>query len=436
MRSASEGRVFDREFRFRRHDGEYRWMRSVAVPRLGPGGEQLGYTGCTFDVHDARVAADSLRLADRRKDEFLATLAHELRNPLAPVRNALYLMQAAPGNPAVATQARAMIERNVGQMVRLIDDLLDVSRITTGKLALRRERVELRAVVASSLEAAMPLLRERNHRVNVELPPEGIAIDADATRLVQVFLNLLNNAAKFTAPGGCVEFSVAVRDGGIVATVRDDGIGIAPEMLSEIFEMFVQADRSLERASAGLGVGLSLARRLVELHGGTIQAGSEGPGRGAEFTVRLPGIVLDASPDRPATGEGSRAGPFARRILVVDDNRDFADSTAALLGALGHDVRVAYDGASGFDAAARFAPHIAFLDIGMPILNGHQLARRLREEPATAGTILIAISGWGQAHDQRRALEAGFDEFLVKPVDPERIVALLQRRLPAVSGTA
>lgn len=428
QRAAAEGAVLDCEFRFRRRDGEYRWMRSVAVPRLTAAGEWLGHTGCTFDVHDARVAADALRLADRRKDEFLATLAHELRNPLAPVRNALYLMRAAPADATVAASARAVIERNVEQMVRLVDDLLDVSRITTGKLALKREPVELGAVVALALEAAMPLVRARGHHVNVELPPGGVSIDADATRLVQVFLNLLGNAAKFTGDGGHIDLSVALADGGIVATVRDDGIGIAPEMIGRIFEMFVQADRSLERTNAGLGVGLSLSRRLVELHGGTLEAKSAGPGRGAEFIVRLPGIVIETRAARTAAADADAAGAVARRILVVDDNRDFADTTATLLGAFGHEVRVAYDGAAGLDEAARFAPHIALVDIGMPLLNGYELAQRLRERPSGVGTILVATSGWGQAHDQRRAYDAGFDEFLVKPVDPERIIALLKRR--------
>ncbi|MFO1266888.1 MAG: ATP-binding protein [Rubrivivax sp.] len=299
LRCTAAGSVFEREFRFRRRDGEYRWMRSIAVPRVTPEGTRLGYTGCTFDVHDARQSADALRLADRRKDEFLATLAHELRNPLAPVRNALYLMKSSAERPAVVAEARAMIERNVDQMVRLVDDLLDVSRITTGKLVLKRERADLRAVLAAAVEAAMPLLRERGHAVNVELPPAGLAINADATRLAQVFQNLLNNAAKFTPAGGQIDFSAAMGDSGtLVATVRDNGVGIAPQMRAAIFEMFVQADRSLERTSSGLGVGLSLARRLVELHGGTLEVKSDGAGRGSEFTVRIPGLAADPSTSR------------------------------------------------------------------------------------------------------------------------------------------
>ena len=247
----------------------------------------------------ARETADALRLADRRKDEFLATLAHELRNPLAPVRNALYLMKSSAERPAVVAEARAMIERNIDQMVRLVDDLLDVSRITTGKLVLKRERADLRAVLAAAVEAAMPLLRGRGHAVNVELPPAGVSINADATRLVQVFQNLLNNAAKFTPAGGQIDFSAAMHGSGtLVASVRDNGVGIAPQMRAAIFEMFVQADRSLERTSSGLGVGLSLARRLVELHGGTLEAKSDGPGRGSEFTVRIPGLAADPSSSR------------------------------------------------------------------------------------------------------------------------------------------
>ena len=267
--------------------------------------ERLGELAQTLDrrviERTAALQRSEARLRDvnQRKDEFLATLAHELRNPLAPVRNALYLMKSSAERPAVVAEARAMIERNVDQMVRLVDDLLDVSRITTGKLVLKRERADLRAVLAAAVEAAMPLLRERGHAVNVELPPAGLAINADATRLAQVFQNLLNNAAKFTPAGGQIDFSAAMGDSGtLVATVRDNGVGIAPQMRAAIFEMFVQADRSLERTSSGVGVGLSLARRLVELHGGTLEAKSDGPGRGSEFTVRIPGLAADPSSSR------------------------------------------------------------------------------------------------------------------------------------------
>jgi len=377
------------------------------------------------EIDERRGAEEALRIVDRRKDEFLATLAHELRNPLAPVRNALHLLQAAGSDARTQADARAIIDRQVRQMVRLVDDLLDVSRITTGKLALRRERVELRAVGAAALEAVEPLMRERRHQLSVELPPAGVTVNADPTRLAQVFLNLLNNAAKFTDPGGRIGFSLTVRDGGVLARVSDSGIGIAPQVIDEIFEMFAQADRSLERTTMGLGVGLSLSRRLVELHGGTLEARSEGPGRGAEFIVRLPALGVEAPARlRPAAGGAARPAR-QRRVLVVDDNQDFANSLASVLQSMGHEVRVEHDGEAGLSAAHAFRPEVAFLDIGMPKLNGYALAAQLRSNPVTAATTLVAVTGWGQATDLQRARDAGFDEHMVKPVEMDRLEALL-----------
>ena len=377
------------------------------------------------EIQERRGAEDALRVVDRRKDEFLATLAHELRNPLAPVRNALYLLQAEGSDAQTQASARAIIDRQVRQMVRLVDDLLDVSRITTGKLALRRERVELRAVATAALEAVEPMMRERHHQLSVELPPAGLTVNADPTRLAQVLLNLLNNAAKFSDAGGRIEFSLAVREGEVQAKVSDNGVGIAPEMIEEIFEMFAQADRSLERSTMGLGVGLSLSRKLVELHGGTLEARSQGLGKGAEFIVRMPAVGVESpAPARRAAG-GSARGARARRVLVVDDNRDFATSLAGVLRAMGHQVRVEHDGQAGLTAAESFLPHVAFLDIGMPKLNGYELARRLRTLPATAASILVAVTGWGQASDLQRAKDAGFDEHMVKPVEMDRLEAVL-----------
>jgi len=378
------------------------------------------------EIDERRGAEEALRIVDRRKDEFLATLAHELRNPLAPVRNALHLLQAAGSDARTQADARAIIDRQVRQMVRLVDDLLDVSRITTGKLALRRERVELRAVAAAALEAVEPLVRERRHQLSIELPPAGVTVNADPTRLAQVFLNLLNNAAKFTDPGGRIGFSLAVREGEVLARVSDSGIGIAPQVIDEIFEMFAQADRSLERTTMGLGVGLSLSRRLVELHGGTLEARSEGPGRGAEFIVRLPALGVEAPAGlRPIAGGETRAAR-RRRVLVVDDNQDFANSLASVLQSMGHEVRVEHDGEAGLAAAQAFRPEVAFLDIGMPKLNGYDLAARLRAHPVTAPTTLVAVTGWGQATDLQRARDAGFDEHMVKPVEMDRLEALLR----------
>jgi signal transduction histidine kinase/ActR/RegA family two-component response regulator len=368
-------------------------------------------------------AEEALRVADRRKDEFLATLAHELRNPLAPIRNALYLMQTSRNDPEITANARAMIERQLHQLVRLVDDLLDVSRISTGKLALRRERVELRSVAQNAVEAVEPLFLARNHALQVELPPAGVYVNADPTRLAQVFLNLLNNAAKFTDPGGRIDFVLKVQRGELVARVRDNGIGIAPEMRDVIFDMFAQADRSLERSTMGLGVGLSLSRRLVELHGGTIEVKSEGVGRGAEFIVRIPVPTTDVSREVRSTKI-----PIARsarhRILLADDNRDFAVSLAALLRSMGNDVRIEHDGAAALAAAEEFRPEFAFLDIGLPKLNGFDVARKLRA--LNARGILVAVTGWGQESDRQLAKDAGFDHYIVKPVDIELIQGILR----------
>ena len=379
------------------------------------------------EMAERREAEDAIRAADRRKDEFLATLAHELRNPLAPIRNALYIMQAAKENPAAVAEARAIIERQLVQMVRLVDDLLDVSRITTGKLTLRSERVDARAVAQSAIEAVEPLARARGHSLRVALPPAGAALDADPTRLSQVFLNLLNNAIKFTDPGGRIDFEVEVAGGELVARVRDSGVGIAPEVREEIFEMFAQADRSLERSTMGLGVGLSLARRLVELHGGTISVASAGPGKGAEFVVRIPLSSEIQAPARDAQDplvRGSHGKPH--RILLADDNLDFASSFATLLRRMGNEVRVEHDGPAALAAAHEFRPEIAFLDIGLPKLNGFDLARRLRGLQATARSRLVAVTGWGQPSDRQLASEAGFDDYMVKPVEIERIQAILR----------
>jgi signal transduction histidine kinase len=367
-------------------------------------------------------AEEALRAADRRKDEFLATLAHELRNPLAPIRNALYIMQTARNDPEVTANARAIIERQLHQMVRLVDDLLDVSRITTGKLALRRERVELRSVAQNAIEAVEPMFHARGHVLKVAMPPAGVYINADPTRLAQVFLNLLNNAAKFTDPGGRIDFRVAVEGGELVASVRDNGIGVAPEMRELIFDMFAQADRSLERSTMGLGVGLSLSRRLVELHGGSIEVKSEGTGRGAEFIVRIPVLVADAA--RPFHSTAMAPGSRGHRILLADDNQDFAVSLAAVLRGMGNEVRVEHDGAAALVAAEEFRPDIAFVDIGLPKLNGFDLARKLRGMNATS--ILVAVTGWGQSSDRQLAKDAGFDDYMVKPVEIEKVQAILR----------
>jgi signal transduction histidine kinase len=373
---------------------------------------------------EAGRRADALREADRRKDEFLATLAHELRNPLAPLRNSLEILRMPEANEAMRDKARQMMERQVAQMVRLVDDLLDVSRITTGKLGIRKSLLEVQAVVRDALETIRPYVESRNHQLEVQMPSQPLTVEGDRTRLAQVFANLVHNAAKYTDPGGYITLSLAAEGDEAVVRVRDNGIGLAPESIGAIFDMFVQVDRSLERQQAGLGVGLTLSRQLVGLHNGTITAKSEGVGKGSEFTVRLP-LAGATLPEPKAQAPRPRAGQ-RRRILLADDNADFASSLAAVLSARGHEVRVARDGAEALAAAAAFNPDFAFLDIGMPKVHGYEVARRLRELPATAECVLVAVTGWGHEDDRNRAREAGFDRHLVKPVDAADIDTILE----------
>ncbi len=380
------------------------------------------------EMHERLEAEQALIEADRRKDEFLATLAHELRNPLAPLRTGLDILRV-QADPALAEKARDMMERQLRQMVRLVDDLLDVSRITTGKLAIHRHRIELQAVIRNALETAQPFIVAHRQTLEVKLPPEPLYLDGDATRLAQVFYNLLNNAAKYSEPGGHITLSAEADGGTVAVTVADGGIGISATMLPKIFDMFTQADHTLERTQAGLGVGLSLARSLVELHGGSIESFSDGPGRGSRFVVRLPRAGSSpggAGDDMPASEAAANAG---RRILLADDNADFADTLSELLTAMGHDVRVARNGEEALAVAAAFHPQFAFLDIGMPRLNGYELARRLRAAPDTATTVLTAVTGWGQKDDRRRAEEAGFDHHIVKPLEMSRLLSILSENL-------
>ncbi|HEX6900632.1 MAG TPA: ATP-binding protein [Thermoanaerobaculia bacterium] len=369
------------------------------------------------------------READRRKDEFLATLAHELRNPLAPIRNMLEVMKRAAGNGVLMDQARATMERQVGHMVRLIDDLLDVSRISRGKVELKRERVELASVVYQAVEAARPLAQRARHELNVTLPPEPIYLNADPVRLAQVFGNLLNNACNYSEPGGKVWLTAERRGGDAIVKVKDTGVGIPPDQLEGIFEMFAQVDRSLERSRGGLGIGLTLVKRLVEMHEGTVTAYSEGPGQGSELTVRLP-VPVEPPRVEPTPEPAALKSATGRRILVVDDNRDSAVSLAMLLEIGGHEVTAAYDGQEALDKAAELRPEVVLMDLGMPKLNGYDAAVRIRQQPWGERMILIAVTGWGQEEDRRRTSQAGFDGHLVKPVDYAAVVKLLDS-LPA-----
>jgi PAS domain S-box-containing protein len=385
-------------------------------------------------AHMAAVAFDNARLneelrsMDRHKDEFLATLAHELRNPLAPIRNALQVMRIARNDPEALESSETIIDRQVQQMVHLIDDLLDLSRISRGKIDLRKERVDLAEVLQSAIETSRPVIDEYGHELIVNLPDEPMPLDADLVRLAQVFLNLLNNSAKYTERGGKIWFSAERQGATVVVRVRDNGVGIPPHMLPRIFEMFTQVDRSLDRAQGGLGIGLTLVRRLVDMHGGTVEAHSDGPGKGSEFVVHLP-IARDVTAERRQSGsEKGSAPPRGRghRILVVDDNQDAANSLAMLLRMKGHDVRTAYDGLEAIDAAASHKPEVVLLDVGLPRLNGFDVARRLRESEEQRQVILVALTGWGHDEDRRRSKEAGFDHHMVKPADPAALDRVLE----------
>jgi signal transduction histidine kinase/FixJ family two-component response regulator len=374
-------------------------------------------------IENARLVQD-LRDADRRKDEFLATLAHELRNPLAPLRNGLEVMKLAGGDSGAVEQSRAMMERQLGQMVRLIDDLLDVSRISRGKITLQRQCVELATVVQQAVETSRPLINANEHDLTIVAPPEPIYVEADVTRLAQVFSNLLNNAAKYMEPGGRITLRIERQGGEAMVRVRDTGMGIPAPMLPKLFEMFTQIDRSLERSQGALGIGLSIVKRLAEMHGGSVEARSDGHGMGSEFVVRLP-VVLSLAGERQVEPAERQAGKVARRILVVDDNRDSALSLAMMLKLMGNETQTTYDGLETLDVAAAFRPDLILLDIGMPKLNGYDTARRIREQPWGRNIVLIALTGWGQDEDRRRSQEAGFDAHMTKPVDPAALERLL-----------
>jgi PAS domain S-box-containing protein len=394
-------------------------------------------------AHRATIAIDNARLysdlkeADERKDEFLAMLAHELRNPLAPIRNALHIMKMPGADRETIEQARQMTERQVQHMVRLVDDLLDVSRIMRGRIDLRKKRVELASVITQAIETAQPIIDARGQELVVSVPPDPLRLDADPARLALVIANLLHNAAKFSERAGRIWLTVERNGNDAIVRVRDQGAGIRDELLPNIFDLFVQGDRSLERAEGGLGIGLTVVRKLVQMHGGTITAQSEGPGKGSEFVVRLPGLQEPTRQHPSTTGPEPTRAPSSRRILVVDDNVDAAESIAMLLRLWGHDVRLAYNGPEALQAAEAYRPEIVLLDIGLPGINGYDVARRLRQRPESQEAMLVAVTGYGQEEDRRRSVGAGFDHHLTKPVDPgalERLVAVPRRAATLSSG--
>ena len=407
-------------------DGTVHHSLVSKFPIPSPEGENVLVGGMAIDITDRLEMEEALKEADRRKDEFLATLAHELRNPLAPLRNGLQIMRLAGDDRGAVDEARTLMERQVTHMVRLIDDLMDVSRITRGKLELRKERVELAAVVQAAVDTSRPLIHSTGHELSVTLPTRPILLDADPTRLSQVFSNLLNNAAKYTEPGGDIALVAERRGAEVVVTVRDSGVGIPAHMLPRVFDMFTQVDRSLEKSHGGLGIGLALVKRLVEMHGGSAEARSEGHGMGSEFSVRLPVVLSVVHGDLgQVEGRQTRAMP-RHRILVVDDNEDAAGSLGMMLKLMGNEVRTAHDGEAGIVAAGAYHPDMIVLDLGMPRMSGLEACRRIRQQPWGRGIFIVALTGWGQDDDKRQSHEAGFDHHLVKPVEPAALEELLE----------
>ncbi|HEX5000501.1 MAG TPA: PAS domain S-box protein [Terriglobia bacterium] len=403
-------------------DGQVIHLYGSAVPLRDPNGKPRGAIGAFVDVTRLKQAEAAMRLADRRKDEFLALLSHELRNPLAPIITAAQLMQLR-GDIATPRE-REVILRQAQHLVRLVDDLLDVSRVARGKVTLNRKPLELGVVVARAVEVIGPLLEQRQHHLVLSAPAEGLLVEADEVRLTQIISNLLTNAARYTPPGGRVEVSALREDDKIVLRVRDNGMGIDPELLPHLFDMFVQGARGPDRAEGGLGLGLSLVRTLVELHGGAVAAHSDGPGCGSEFTVRLPVSAPDAG-SMPAPVDAPQwhsAGARSRRILVVDDNPDAAEMISCILSVAGHDVQVANDPSQALSMATTFRPQVAILDIGLPVMDGYTLARELRPRLSEPEPVLIALTGYGHEQDRQRSDEAGFTLHLVKPVDVETLV--------------
>lgn len=387
-------------------------------------GNPVRMRGVVRDITDRKEMELELKDAHRRKDEFLATLAHELRNPLAPIRNALQILKVSRGDSTTLQSITEMMDRQVRHLVRLVDDLLDVSRVMEGKIELRKERVDLLSVVTDAVETAQPQISDNQHTLEIRLPREPVYVQADPVRLTQIIGNLLTNAAKYTETGGRITLTAERNGSELFLRVLDTGIGVACDMLTRIFDLFVQVDNSSTRSQGGLGIGLTLVKNLVEMHGGEITATSAGLGQGSEFVVRLP---MDCRAENESFEETRVAPPErqSHRLLVVDDNKDAADSLAMLLRMSGHNVQIAYEGRSAFEIAREFIPDVVFLDLGMPVIDGYEVARRLRAVPELQNTIVTAVTGWGQEEDRRRTAEAGFDHHLVKPIDSRAVETVL-----------
>lgn len=426
--------VYQIEHRVIWPDGSVHWMAAQGRSAYGPDGKPSYLDGVVLDFTERkrmeeslRRQAEALQAADRRKDDFLATLSHELRNPLAPLRNAVQILALRGNDPEVVARTNELLDRQVQQMVRMVEDLLEVSRIGQGKIGLQKAPVDLAEVVAIAVETSRPLIESHRHNLTVSLPESPVRVKADTARLAQVISNLLNNAAKYTEDGGRIELIAERRAGEVVLRVRDNGVGIAPEMLPQVFDMFMQVESSTNRAQGGLGIGLTLVRRLVEMHGGKIEARSAGLGKGSEFVTRLPALAEPApgSVRKAADDLSSQSSIDPCRVLIVDDNADSAESMAVLLRLHGHEVRLAYDGHVALEEARAFRPDVVFLDLNLPKMDGYEVARRLQLEPSMRGMTLVAMTGYGQEEDRQRTQEAGFHSHLVKPVDFDKVEELL-----------
>ena len=432
-RARGLGQPWQVDYRLRGADGGWRWFQAHAVPQLDAQGRVLRWFGTTTDIDDSRRTAQTLRDADRQKDEFLATLAHELRNPLAPIRTAVHVLSSPAAGEAARSRATQIIGRQVGHMARLLDDLIDVARITQRRLVLKTETVSVGSLVEAAMEAARPLAETKHHMLTTSMEDPAAQLTADPVRLAQVLSNLLNNASKYTDPGGRIALDVRAQGPWMEFAVTDSGIGLTPSAIDKVFAMFAQEHSAIDRSEGGLGIGLALAKGLVELHAGTVSASSDGTGRGSRFAVRLPYPAIAEGTEPAPVAESAGVAPSTpapgRTVLLADDNRDAAEVMADLLRMSGHVVHTANDGLEAVQLALRLQPDVLVLDIGMPGLNGYEVARQVRAQPWGGRPLLIAATGWGQDDDRQKSLAAGFDLHLTKPFDPAQLCDLIAARL-------
>ncbi|MBK4738310.1 PAS domain-containing protein [Noviherbaspirillum sp. DKR-6] len=429
--SLATGEPYEVHYRLRHRSGQYRWNLGRALPVRDESGAIIRWMGTCTDIHDQKLAEEELKAASRRKDEFLAMLAHELRNPLAPIATAAQLLTLTANDAKRVRQSSDIISRQVRHMTGLVDDLLDVSRVTRGLVSLEMARIDVKPLLAAAIGQARPLIEARRHRLQTGFDAGPAIVLADRVRMIQVIANLLNNAAKYTPPGGEIRLSISLRHAVAEIAVSDNGSGIDAALMPHIFDLFTQAERTPDRSQGGLGLGLALVKSIMALHGGSVAAHSDGPGCGSTFTLSLPLVDEGEAPQDEASGT-SESPPLLQplRLMIVDDNADAADTLAALLRASGHDVTVREDAKSALDAARRDAPQVFILDIGLPDIDGYELARRLRADPGTQNALLIALTGYGQPHDRVLSRTAGFDHHFVKPAEPAELMAALKKGRP------